>query len=123
MVKDNVVELSTIYVHSDSITTQSLSQMTHFFCLNGSLDPKGQNPGENTGITAVNKNMHTTQHLQMRWTKLSLVDINQRIAFEITLNSEKIPSHLCQNIDNFTLLEKVKFYQAIDINSKPVIQC
>ena len=49
MVKDDVVKLSIIYVHSDSITTQSISQMTHFFfCLNGPLDPKMQNPGENT---------------------------------------------------------------------------
>ena len=48
MVKDNVVKLSKIYVHSDSITTQSISQMTHFFCLNGPLDPKMQNLGENT---------------------------------------------------------------------------
>ena len=50
MVKDNVVKLSTIYVHSDSITTQSISQMTHFFCLNGPLDRKMQNPGENTEV-------------------------------------------------------------------------
>ena len=48
MVKDNILKLSTIYVHSDSIMTQSISQMTHFFCLNGPLDPKMQNPGENT---------------------------------------------------------------------------
>ena len=50
MIKDNVVKLymSTIYVYLDSITTQSISEMTHFFCLNGPLDPKMQNPGENT---------------------------------------------------------------------------
>ena len=51
LIKGNVVKLSTIYVHnfSDSITTQSISQMTHFFCLKyGPLDPKVQNPGENT---------------------------------------------------------------------------
>ena len=57
VVKDNFVKLSTntIYVpiHLNSITTQCISQMTHFFCLNGPMDPKMQNPGENTAYLSL----------------------------------------------------------------------
>ena len=40
VVKDIVIKLSSIYVHSDSMTTHSMSQMTHFFVFMGPWTPR-----------------------------------------------------------------------------------